>query len=281
MTSTEGKRASVFYSPLGGAVFVELEDAAGNRWRLEVPENALPFGETITMQLCDSVKTDSVSGKQLAGVVFQPEGLQFTLPATLTVTGPAAEEETCVFYADGAGENLNFAVHEDTEKDIRISVSHFSAYIVYAPTDSSEIKEAQGLTVTALAASGYNTPADIVAGLSGKSAESVTAQKAETGKAYGTLANEYGVLNQFKSQLLEQKNAYLAEKVAAGTMTQERADTIIAAMEANQANCDGSCNGRTGAGMGAGLGGMNGNHGGGGRNGSGCGSGICAGSVQN
>ncbi|MPL99630.1 hypothetical protein SDC9_45848 [bioreactor metagenome] len=136
-------------------------------------------------------------------------------------------------------------------------------------------------SVTALAASGYNTPAEIVAGLSGKSVESITAQKAETGKAYGTLANEYGVLNQFKSQMLEQKNAYLAEKVAEGTMTQERADTIVAAMEANQANCDGSCNGRTGAGMGAGFGGMNGNHGGGGRSGSGCGSGICAGNVQN
>jgi hypothetical protein len=151
-------------------------------------------------------------------------------------------------------------------------------------------------SITALAASSYNNPAEIVAGLTGKSVESVTAEKTETDVTYGALAGEYGVLDQFKSQMLEQKKAYLAERVAAGTMTQERADAIIAAMEANQANCDGTCIGGAGYGMGNGAcdgncdgigvgaggsnGGMNGNHGGGGRNGSGCGSGFCAGNAQ-
>lgn len=151
-------------------------------------------------------------------------------------------------------------------------------------------------SITALAASSYNTPAEIVAGLTGKSVESVTTEKTESDVTYGALAGEYGVLDQFKSQMLEQKKAYLAERVAAGTMTQERADEIIAAMEANQANCDGTCSGGTGNGAGTGTcygscdgtgigaggvnGRMNGNHGGGGRNGSGCGSGFCAGNAQ-
>lgn len=134
-------------------------------------------------------------------------------------------------------------------------------------------------SITALAVS-YNTPAEIVAGLTGSSVESVTAQKAETGESYGAMANEYGVLDQFKSQMLEQKKAYLNEQVAAGTMTQERADAIIAAMEARQADCDGTCSGGTGAGMGAGFGGMRGNRGGGFRNGAGSGSGVCMGSMQ-
>ncbi len=141
-------------------------------------------------------------------------------------------------------------------------------------------------SMTALAASSYNTPAEIVAGLTGKSVESVTAEKTETDVTYGALAGEYGVLDQFKSQMLQQKKAYLAERVAAGTMTQERADAIIAAREANQANCDGTRNGGMGNGTcgrndggigfgaGGGNGGMNGNHGGGGRNGSGCRSGF-------
>lgn len=125
-------------------------------------------------------------------------------------------------------------------------------------------------SITALAASNHNTPAGILAGLTGKSVESVTAQKAETGETYGSLAGEYGVLDQFKSKMLEQKKAILGERVAAGTMTQERADAIIAAMQTHQANCAGTGSGGTGAGMGAGFSGMNGKYGGGGRNGSGC-----------
>lgn len=145
-------------------------------------------------------------------------------------------------------------------------------------------------SITAFAATGPNTPAGIVAGLTGKSVESVTAQKVETGKTYGSLASDYGVLTQFKTQMLEQKKTQLAERVKAGTMTQERADEIIAAMEANQANCDGSCSGGTGSKMGAGFGtgtgkgngtgSMSRNHGGG-QNGSNCGSGYCIGNAQN
>ena len=136
-------------------------------------------------------------------------------------------------------------------------------------------------SITALAVAEQNTPAEIVAGLTGKSVESVTAEKAETENTYGALADEYGVLDQFKTQMLEQKKTVLDERVAAGTMTQERADAVIAALEANQANCDGTGNGGTGAGMGAGFGRMNGNRGGGSRNGSGCGTGTCSVNTQN
>ncbi|BAK98270.1 hypothetical protein OBV_10720 [Oscillibacter valericigenes Sjm18-20] len=137
-------------------------------------------------------------------------------------------------------------------------------------------------SVPALAASNYNTPGEIVSGLTGKSVESVTAEKIETGNTLGALADEYGVLDQFKTQMLEQKKALLEERVTAGTMTQERADAIVAAIEDNQANCDGTGNGGTGAGMGAGFGRINGNHGAGSRNGAGCGlaNGYCAGSEQ-
>lgn len=131
-------------------------------------------------------------------------------------------------------------------------------------------------SVTAMAATGYKTPADILSGLTGRTTDSVTEERTESGKTYGTIANEAGVLDQFKSQMLEQKKAILEEKVAAGTITQERADAIIAAMENNQANCDGTgsgmgmrsglCTGNgTGMGFGSGRGG----------NGQGCGASGC------
>ena len=125
------------------------------------------------------------------------------------------------------------------------------------------------VSATAMAASGYKTPAEIVAGLTGRTVDSVTEEKTESDKTYGTIANEAGVLDEFKSQMLEQKKAILEEKVAAGTITQERADAIIEAMEENQANCDG-----TGSGMGFGSGACSGMGFGGGRNGNGQGYGA-------
>lgn len=134
-------------------------------------------------------------------------------------------------------------------------------------------------SVTAFAASGYTSPAQIINSLTGKSTESVIADKTESGSTYGTIANEAGVLDEFKAQMLEQKKAVLSERVTAGTMTQERADEIIAAMQENQANCDelgtgsgmrsGTCTG-TGAGLGIGSGNR-----GNGQNRSGCGTGAC------
>ncbi len=135
-------------------------------------------------------------------------------------------------------------------------------------------------SATAMAASLQGTPAEIVAGLTGKTVESVAAEKAESGQTYGALADDYGVLDQFRSQMLEQKRAYLAERVAAGTMTQEQADAILAAMEAHQASCDGSGSGGVGAQMGAAFGGGNGTRGAGARNGMNRGSGICTDSAQ-
>ena len=134
-------------------------------------------------------------------------------------------------------------------------------------------------SVTAFAASGYTSPAQIIASLTGKSTESIIADKTESGSTYGTIANEAGVLDEFKAQMLEQRKANLSERVTAGTMTQERADEIIAAMEENQANCDGSgtgsgmCSGAC-TGVGAGMGNGGGNRGNG-QNGSGCGTGEC------
>jgi len=131
-------------------------------------------------------------------------------------------------------------------------------------------------SLTAFAASKYNTPAEAAAGLTGKTVESVINERSETGKTYGTIANDAGKLTEFKNEVLQIKKDALAEKVAAGTMTQERADQIITAIEENQANCDGTGSARIGQKMGAGFGGMNGRGQGNGQGrGQGNGSGSC------
>lgn len=123
-------------------------------------------------------------------------------------------------------------------------------------------------SVTAFAAV-YDSPADVVADLTGKTVESVITERRETGKTFGEIANEAGKLDEFKDEILEAKKAVLAERVAAGTLTQEEADKIIAALEENQAICDGTGSAGIGRNMGAGFG-----------RGNGCGLGLSQGNRQ-
>ena len=97
------------------------------------------------------------------------------------------------------------------------------------------------------------TPAQIVADLTGKTVEAVAAERAD-GETYGALAKEAGKLDEFKAAMLESRKALLEERVAAGTLTREQADAILAAIEKNMATCDGTGSARIGRTFGAGFG---------------------------
>lgn len=110
-----------------------------------------------------------------------------------------------------------------------------------------------GVTGSAFAAVTGKTPAEITAGLTGKTVEQVTAERA-AGKTYGTIANEAGKLEEFKAQTLEQKKAILDQRVADGNLTQDQADAIYNSLKSNQAICDGTGSAAIGKNAGAGLG---------------------------
>ncbi len=114
-------------------------------------------------------------------------------------------------------------------------------------------------STVAFAAVADNAPAEVAADVTGRTVDSVRQERVETGKTFGTIAKEAGNLEQFKAQILQAKKEVLAQKVAEGTMTQEKADEIIAALEQQQAVCDGTGSTKIGREMGAGFGGMNGN----------------------
>ena len=122
------------------------------------------------------------------------------------------------------------------------------------------------LSMTAFAASAYSTPAEAAAGVTGKTVEEVVAEKQSTGLTYGQIANEAGKLEQFKAAILEMRKAAIAEKVASGEMTQEEADALISAIEANSAVCDGTGSAGIGKSFGVAFGAGNGT-----------GSGVCDG----
>lgn len=98
---------------------------------------------------------------------------------------------------------------------------------------------ALGAAVTAYAISDYKTPAEALAGLTGSTPEAVAEQRAQ-GKTFGAIAQEAGVLDQFKAEMLEIRKAVLEEKVAEGLITQEEANEIIEKIEEKQAVCNGA-----------------------------------------
>jgi hypothetical protein len=98
----------------------------------------------------------------------------------------------------------------------------------------------------------FKTPAEIFAELKGVTVEEAYASRA-SGSTYGQLADEAGVLDEFRADMLENRKAIIQERVANGELTQEQADAIIANMEANAAYCDGTGAGGRGM-MGQGYG---------------------------
>lgn len=109
-----------------------------------------------------------------------------------------------------------------------------------------------GAAGAAYAATAKN-PAEITAGLTGKTVEDLY-QERSAGKTYGTIANEAGKLDEFKTQMLEQKKAILDQRVKDGKLTQAQADEIYNAIKNNQVNCDATGSAGIGRKYGAGFG---------------------------
>jgi len=113
-------------------------------------------------------------------------------------------------------------------------------------------------SVISFAESQYSTPAEAVAGLTARDALSVIDERARTGKTYGAIANEAGVFDEFKTEMLKIRKDMLATFVASGSMTQKQADEIFARIIDNMAVCAGTGTGCAlycpGRGIGYGLG---------------------------
>lgn len=137
-------------------------------------------------------------------------------------------------------------------------------------------------SVTTVTAADYQTPASIVASLIGRTVTDVIQERFSTGKTYGTIAAEAGKLDEFKDEMLDNKEEILNDKVENNLISQEEANNILNAIQERQAVCDGTGFGNdagigngTGLGNGAGIGNGTGLGNGAGRgNGAGLGSGA-------
>ena len=92
------------------------------------------------------------------------------------------------------------------------------------------------ISISVYAASAYSTPAEALAGLTGKTVDEVIALRQESGERYCDIAAEAGKLDEFRAAVLEMKKEIINQRVEEGRLTQERAGELIQRME----NCDGT-----------------------------------------
>jgi len=108
------------------------------------------------------------------------------------------------------------------------------------------------ISVTSFAATEYKNPAEVYSALTETPVEDALALRQTSGITFGQLALEAGKSDDFKALVFEMKKQILADKVEAGVITQEKADEVLAILEAHIADCDGT--GFEGAKAGIGIG---------------------------
>lgn len=115
--------------PEGGAVTATGADGA--EYSLSIPADALIEETEISLTPIISIDDLPMSGGFVAGVHFEPSGLELFRTATLTVTLPAspavgAEELLAGFIYDDGGDNLALALADTTGNSFSLPIDHFS-----------------------------------------------------------------------------------------------------------------------------------------------------------
>jgi hypothetical protein len=126
-TLDASRRLSATYADDGTPAQLSVTDANGFLWTLTVPYGALFYSQPITMT---PFATISVSGAPITlttGVDFQPDGLQFDMPVTLTITSPQANPGIGVIFSFlKGGSHLQFAPTTDLGNTAVSQIWHFS-----------------------------------------------------------------------------------------------------------------------------------------------------------
>ncbi|MBW2507538.1 MAG: hypothetical protein JRE81_02810, partial [Deltaproteobacteria bacterium] len=110
---------------------VTATGADGTEYSLSIPVDALIEDTEISLTPIVGIDDLPMSGGFVAGVHFEPSGLELFRTATLRVTQPSApsledDEALAGFVYDGDGENLGLALAEVTANSFTVPVNHFS-----------------------------------------------------------------------------------------------------------------------------------------------------------
>ncbi|MFP4068314.1 MAG: hypothetical protein ACLFS5_12545 [Spirochaetaceae bacterium] len=122
--------------PDGGTVQVESDVAVMS---LNIPEDALPYETGISMTAISTIDCPTLSGGIIAGVDFEPDGLQLLKPATLAIEPKdpqvipelltvGAEHRLTGFSYYGDGSEFHYYPYWIVDDAVHMVLPHFSGY---------------------------------------------------------------------------------------------------------------------------------------------------------
>jgi hypothetical protein len=123
-----GNASSADMDPAGGTVTATGAD--GTVFILELPPQALPRPETITLTPVSRIDHFPFSGGLAAGVEIEPSGLALLLPATLTIqpaSAPPADRALPYSYSPG-GEDFILYPRDPDSSSLRLPLVKFGGY---------------------------------------------------------------------------------------------------------------------------------------------------------
>ena len=94
------------------AIDISTTDASGIKWDLHIPKQDFQSSTTISITPIINVKSDTTYNIT-NGVVFQPDGFQFTTPAVLTITFPQLSQKNAFYLFSQDGKSVEFAPFSD------------------------------------------------------------------------------------------------------------------------------------------------------------------------
>jgi len=126
-TLEPGQAASALIAPAGGTL--TATGTSGATYTLTVPPGALATATTLTLTPIASLANLPLSGL-VAAVRAEPEGLEFLVPVTLTITVPGGlpAQGLVGFTARGDGAQFQLIPVQATGNTVSFSVMHFSVF---------------------------------------------------------------------------------------------------------------------------------------------------------
>lgn len=118
-------------APQHEALEMQVVDGAGLTWTLKIPAGALDIPETVRMVPLTGLDGSAIresAGVVRGGVQLEPDGLAFSTPLELTVSGPGLEGPTLILSGDQQGARVDFTLQDVEASDPTARVLHFSTY---------------------------------------------------------------------------------------------------------------------------------------------------------
>src|SRR5690606_25346614 len=112
---------------------ITATSADGTRYTLEVPRHALREPTEIRLTPLASIEHFPTAAGASAAVLFEPDGLTFTVPAELTIVAPTSFAPTSVAFSQSADAFLLGPARLSADT-ARLLIGHFSSGGTTAPT---------------------------------------------------------------------------------------------------------------------------------------------------